>query len=139
MLDKRYALTDFVLEANSCETLYLWRECQDNDISWVQDNSGLSVDIGEFGDMPVNISVFWNTIDGLLVLFWDPISMVVHHDMIEKWFDKNCNPMYDNGTRRARTNAMNFHHVLHAAEDRKKITKPQHEDIEEAKNNVTGR
>lgn len=117
--DTRFASTDFVVEANSCESLYLWKDCQTQKIEWIQDNSGILVKVGEVNDMPVNISVNWNTIDGLKVLFWYPISRMVDYDMITQWFNRNCNPKYCNGERRAVTNAQNFHLVIHEARDRK--------------------
>ena len=117
--DTRFPMTDYVVEANDCETLYLWKDCQERKNEWVQDNAGLIIKVGEVNDMPVNISIFWNTIDGLLVLFWHPCSRMVDHDMIAKWFNRNCNPKCDNGRRDADTNASNFHHVIHEARDRK--------------------
>jgi hypothetical protein len=117
--DTRFKTTDFVVEANSCESLYLWKDCQERKNEWVQDNSGLMVKVGEVNDMPVNISVLWNTVDDLKVLFWHPISRMVDYDMITDWFVRNCDPKYCNGERRAKTNAQNFHLVIHEAKDRK--------------------
>ena len=117
--DARFKTTDFLVEANSCETLYLWKDCQIRKNEWVQDNAGLMIKVGEVNDMPVNISVNWNTIDGLNVLFWHPISRMVDYDMIVDWFKRNCNPKYANSERRAVTDAQNFHLVIHEARDRK--------------------
>ena len=117
--DTRFTTTDFVVEANSCESLYLWKDCQERKNEWVQDNSGIMVMVGEVNDMPVNISVNWNTIDGLKVLFWHPISRMVDYKMIEDWFERNCDPKYCDGERRAKTDAQNFHLVIHEAKDRK--------------------
>ena len=33
--------------------------------------------------------------------------------MVEEWIDKVCYPLCCNGTRLARTDAMNFHHCVH--------------------------
>lgn len=117
--DTRFAETQFVVEANSCESLYLWKDCQTHKNEWVADNSGIMVLVGEVNELPVNISVNWNTIDGLKVLFWHPISRMVDYQMIEDWFKRNCNPTYDGGKRRACTSAQNFHIVIHEARDRK--------------------
>lgn len=117
--DTRFKTTDFLVEANSCESLYLWKDCQERKNEWVQDNAGLMIKVGEVNDMPVNISVNWNTIDGLKVLFWHPISRIVDYKMIEDWFERNCDPKYCNGERRAKTDAQNFHLALHEASDRK--------------------
>lgn len=117
--DTRFATTDFLVEANRCETHYLYKDCMENDVEWLQDNSGISVNVGEVNNMPVNISVLWNTIDGLKVLFWHPLSHMVDYVMIEKWFERNCSPKYCKGERRAVTDAQNFHHVIHEARDRK--------------------
>lgn len=105
--DPRFGQTEFVVEANGYESLSLWSDCQKEGISWEQEN-GLMIRVGEVENMPVNISVMWNVVGGMRILFWDSISRMVDYTMIEEWFDRNCCPMYDKGTRKARTNAMNF-------------------------------
>ena len=117
--DTRFAITDFLVEANSNEILCLYKDSLENGSEWLADNAGLMIKVGEVNDMPVNISVNWNTIDGLNVLFWHPISRMVDYKMIEEWFERNCDPKYCNGERRAKTDAQNFHIALHEARDRK--------------------
>lgn len=40
--------------------------------------------------------------------------------MIERWWDEHCCPMYDNGQRKARTDATNFHQCYHFILDQNK-------------------
>lgn len=129
-LDPRFAETMFVVEADDFARHMLWvchsresikagyapRDSSPHD--WVQHGDGRFVQVGSFGGMPVNISVFWSTIDGQLVLFYDMCSMVTHSDMVRRWFEKHCNPKYDGGSREARCNAMNFAHCLQAIEEK---------------------
>ena len=59
----------------------------------------------------------------------EAVSRVVDSEMIEKWLLDNCSPSYDNGTRRAHTNAMNFHHVLDAFDIKEWRAPLQSEDL----------
>jgi hypothetical protein len=116
MIDPRFSKTVFVVEANSFESLKLWEEFHE-EYEWEQDNPGALITVGQVNDMPVNICIFWNKLKGHLVAFWDPVSRMVDHKMIENWFDENCNPKWDKGTRQARIDAMNFHHVVQCIDE----------------------
>lgn len=119
-IDPRFLKTEFVVAATSTEQQMLWhRHHYTASTPWKQESKGTSIQVGELAGFPVNVSIFWATIDGLYVLFYEPISQVVDHKMVESWFDKNCNPRWDNGSRGARVNAENFNHVLHAASAKK--------------------
>lgn len=80
---------------------------------WNQNNSGLLVTVGKFGDMPVVLSLYKAKIGNDLVLFYHPTSMVTHSELIEKWIDthKPKTAINDRG-RLNRTNATNFSNVL---------------------------
>lgn len=115
MVDERFAKTEFLVEAVGCEYMYLWRdndEGRSGKLPWVCDSMGLHIEVGKFHEHPVCISVRWATINGHLICFWEAVSRVVDIRLIASWFDENCDPRYDMGTRQARTNAMNFHNVL---------------------------
>lgn len=77
-----------------------------------QVNPGWALTIGELAGKPVVISLSWWRIDGVLVMFYDMVSRVVDHQMKEQWLDANCCPKDLDG-RVARTDAMNFHNVIH--------------------------
>ena len=123
--DPRFMKTEFVVEANSYERHSLWKEYyfdkEADRVSWEQDNSGFWMKLGELSGMPVCYEFFWSTVDGLLVLFYAPTSVVDDRRMVDAFLEKYCNPKWDKGIRRANTNAMNFHHVLNAASDKKKL------------------
>lgn len=113
-LDPRFAQTEFVVEADGFATLALWRE-NHMELDWQQDPMGIWLQVGELAGLPVAISCSWSRIGGRLVMFWEPTSMVFHHQLVEDWFDRYCSPRTADG-RPARTNAMNFHnfrrHIL---------------------------
>jgi hypothetical protein len=110
--DPRFAATEFAVEANDFEILALWRDNEARrlqSIQWEQDQQGHILTLGWFGSEPVQIQCFWCRLNGHLVLFWNIVSPVHDHRMAERWLEKHCAPRYDNGTRLAHTDAMNFH------------------------------
>ena len=117
---KRLKLTKFVVNASSFEAQLLWEKfCKDaiqktdlNRYEWEQQNPGCSQTIGELDGRPVCLSLFWNKINGIMILFYEATSQVVDHLMVEKWLKKNCCPKYEHG-REAHCNAENFHLALH--------------------------
>ena len=111
--------TEFVIEANSFEHLRLWERLH-NTYEWNDDGLGYLETVGTLDDMPVCISLRWSTVNGMRMLFWHPTSTVVDHRLIDKFFEEKCNPKYDNGSRRANTDSMNFHHAIHASINKKK-------------------
>jgi hypothetical protein len=119
--------TEFVVEADGFASLELWAKysaeakqhskigewvCYNN-VKWEQLNPGCVKTVGYYHKQPVNICLTWQRLNGHLIVFWEAISRIVDYELIDKWFEKNCCPKYDNGYRNANTNAMNFHHVYH--------------------------
>ena len=58
---------------------------------------------------PVCVTFFFADIFGKIICFYDVTSRFSDSVMIEKYLEKNYPVKYDNGTRRAMTNADNFH------------------------------
>jgi len=119
--EKMVAETKFVVEATDNEMQSFWEKFSTeamhprpefNKYKWEQINPGYVETVGELAGFPVCISVFWFRINGVTVMFYDATSRVVDHQMIEEWLDKHCAPRWDKGTRLARCNSNNFHHVL---------------------------
>ncbi len=120
--DKRFAETEFVVQATNCEALDLWREWstesptstwpESHQVSWLQDNPGLWIQLGTIAGRNVGISCQWNILNGHRVLFWDKCGTCYDHFMVDRWLDKHCAPRYDKKTRLAYTDAMNFVHCL---------------------------
>lgn len=118
--DAKLKATQFVVEATSCEHQLLWEQFSKDTIHktpqsvhrWENVNPGYVIEVGRFFGFSVNIGCRWDVIDGVWVMFYEDISRVVDHDLIKKWLNENCCPRWCNGSRLARTNAMNFHHVL---------------------------
>ena len=104
-----------IVEANSYETLMLWREFhQEQKLSWVQNNSGWLECVGKVGDREVWISPLAHIVNGRKILFVDATSSVVDWNMIEEYLKENVpsavtrNSIYLN-----KENAMNFHRLVH--------------------------
>lgn len=105
-LDDRFAMTMFVVEATHCEGFLLWR-MHGGEVIWVQDRDGLLLTIGHIGDRPVCVCFQWATINGKLVMFYEAVSEIVDHKMVNAWLAEHCNPGHW-----ARCNADNFHILL---------------------------
>lgn len=110
-LEKFFKDTFFLVEADSFSQLKLWEEYPKLQKFW-QQQVGMSIVIGRLDDMPVKLCCMPVLILGKKVIFWELVSAVQDYRMVEPFFDKICNPKWDNGTRRARTDAMNFHNVI---------------------------
>lgn len=119
-----YANTRFVIEASHREqhdlwatySVECWRQTWDfptqNKYTWQQINPGYLETVGEFHGFPVCISVNWVRINGVLVMFYEPVSRVVDREMVRDWLKKTCCPRWDNNTREAHCDAANFHHCI---------------------------
>lgn len=97
--------TMFAVEADSYAQLKLWQEFNSK-IDWKEERSGVGIHVGTLAKHPVVIALSWVIINGnSRVMFWEATSEVVSHKLIKEWLDKHC--------KCPRTDAMNFHHVLH--------------------------
>lgn len=113
----------FIVEANSFEKLCLWldhwhepRKGYLKVESWEDDCGGWFINIGEINGRQINISIFHSYINGKKVMFYECVSQLVDHKMVEEWlkhysFDKI---RWDNNSRWAHCDAMNFHHCIEA-------------------------
>ena len=112
--EERLKKTFFLVEANSFETLTLWvNHAKDGAMAWDQGH-GFAVTVGNLDSRPVCVSMTWNMLDGRWVAFWNACSQVVDHVMVDAWLEENFKGTWDNGSRRASCDAMNFHHCLQA-------------------------
>ncbi len=123
VLDAKMQQVEFFVEVGDNDYMSLWEkfshesqtrwgEYEIPKVHWLQEPEGRVLRIGYLVGMPVNISVVYARLNGHLVCFWEAISMVVHHDMCQKWFESRYRPTYDHGARLAYVNATNFHHCL---------------------------
>lgn len=116
----------FVVEASSFEKQSLWERWAQQSpnpvkklIDWQDCGRGWLIQIGQLDDRPVNLSIFGATLNGQHVLFYEAVSQVVDWTQVEKWFKEHCWPKWDNGTRRAHCDAMNFHHCIEAVTEQR--------------------
>lgn len=99
----------------------LWHEYHytRSHFTWEENNIGLMEIVGQLADMPVCISLSKARVDGILVLFVEPTSMVVDHRLIDKWYKETLPPTafrkdgYPN-----KTDAMNFCNCIFDAKRR---------------------
>ncbi len=111
--------TVFFVEANSFERLKLWQDNKNSDepLSWVEELQGFVINVGEIisngNILPVNVEFFFATINGKFIAFYSPISRGVDYDMVEQFIIKNYPVKYDNLSRQAMCDAMNFHTCMH--------------------------
>lgn len=104
-----------VVEANSYESMCLWREYhKQRGMPWEQGLGGYLPTIGQLDGRPVVLSLFVHKIDGHRLLFIEPTSQVVDHQMIDAWLKANlpATAMQPGGEYINRQNAMNFHNVF---------------------------
>lgn len=122
--ESRLQQTKFVVEATGFEMQSLWahhakdspERIDPNPVDWHQISPGWLVTVGELDGRPCCIDVQWCELNGALVCFYYNSSQVVDTKQTEAWFDKHFTGTYGGG-RRAMSNAMNFHHCLHAIEE----------------------
>jgi len=126
--ENRLKRTLFVVEATSFEQFCLWEQhsnqsqsCRDrHPQTWEQMNPGWLINVGEIDKRPCCISVSWYKIDGQMIMFWYSCSQVTDSVAAEKWIIDHWDGKWDGGTRRAWTDAQNFHHCLEAIRDANK-------------------
>lgn len=96
---------DGIVEATRREKSQLCAEYKLMGYPWVENLSGIGVTVGHLGNRPIAISLIADVVRGKKILFWEPTSVLVDHDMIDKWFDDHvdCSNTAD---------ADNFHNVF---------------------------
>ena len=112
MEDNRLQKTQFFVEANGFEKQKLWEEFHET-ISWEQDLSGFIIEIGKIKKRPICIEFSFAKIGEKQIAFYYGCSTLVDHKMIEDFLEENYPVKYDNGSRKAITDAMNFHNCYH--------------------------
>jgi hypothetical protein len=116
--------TFFLVEADDFAKLRLWSENHNRaEIKWEEGGCGYLVTVGHLNKRPVAITVTWDFINEKKICFWEATSELVDHKMIKEWLARHFTGRWDNDTRPATTNAMNFHHCLHAIQESKKKQK----------------
>lgn len=115
------------VEANSFETHQLWETYHYHaeklgytKCTWEQEMQGTSRVVGYVQvngeDMPVNVSLFVNVVDGHRILFYDPCSRCVDHEMVRDWLKKVLpETAFRSDGYINNVDANNFHNVLPGA------------------------
>lgn len=123
--ESRLSKTLFIVEATSFEQHSIWEKNRDgrfaSHFEWQHIPDGWLVEVGEINSKPCCISVSWAKIEGYLVMFYHPTSRMVDWQMIEAWISESFQGKWDSGTRKAKTDAQNFHHCVDAINERKQL------------------
>lgn len=102
----------FIVEATSYEKYALWHtwfaERRSSQIkSWEQSIASCPLlTLAMTGDRPINIVVFRERINGHDVIFWEAVSSLVDHTLINAFFEKHAGNI-------ERCDANNFHQCIH--------------------------
>lgn len=112
--EELFSRVTWLVEATHEETFQLWCHWHEKLDLW---RAGIGhtfvvdyVDIRAHGErkfqkMPVAVRVLWHPVEGHLVGFYEATSLVVDHDMVQRWLEKVA-------PHAAHTNASNFAHVF---------------------------
>ncbi len=97
--DKRFNLTEYVIEADDDESLKMWQDWAiegteygrkwDHRVDWKQELSSITVQVGELGTMPVVVCFTWAVVADSRMVFWYPTSQVVDYVLCERWIKKH--------------------------------------------------
>lgn len=80
-----------IVEASKGSQFLLWEKYHD-EVNWISQNSGDMVTVGQCNNLPVVISIFYATICGKRVAFWEATSRMVDYEMVREWFEINFQP-----------------------------------------------
>lgn len=117
----------FAVEANSFEHMVLWEKNKER-VKWEHVSSGFMPTVGYVGERPVVLSVMFSILNGEVVLFYNPTSPMVDHNMIDAWLEANVYPHaneffkrcgHPDTARKPQTDAMNFHICVHSLAEAK--------------------
>jgi hypothetical protein len=121
--EEKVSQTEHLVEADSFAKMALWEKWSDDPsvpkrkgwprLTWKQHTMGSTLELGQLDGRPVMLTLFWNTIGGSLVCFWNSGSQVTDYKMVEEFLKKTF-PGVPN------RDAMNFHNVVGDIQDRAK-------------------
>lgn len=117
--DYKLKTTIFFIEATSFERLSLWQTYHEKDVGWEEDNMGFWQVVGNLGskNKPVCVSFNFVKIYGKRICFYYVTSRFSDSEMVEKYLENNYPVKWDNDSRRAMTDAMNFHNAVDACKE----------------------
>jgi hypothetical protein len=110
--EQKLKTTVFFVEATNFERHSLWRDYHE-ETKWEDDTSGVMIEVGRMSKAkPIWVSFNFAKIFGKRICFYYTSGRYNDSELVEKWIEKNYPLKWDNGTRRAMTDANNFHHAV---------------------------
>jgi hypothetical protein len=118
---KLFERVGFLVEATHQEQHTFWHDYHHEPragvprvLVWTQETRGHMVTLGWLEGRPICVTLFYATLDGTRVLFYEATSQLVDHAMVEQWLRHHTERTirYDGGRRWARTDSSNFAHCL---------------------------
>ena len=67
------------------EAFQVWKRWAVTKIVQWKQGVGMSQVVGKVDGLPVNVSIFWNQVNGKYVGFWEIVSQAVDEGMAVKW------------------------------------------------------
>lgn len=95
-IDELLEEVEYAVEANSFESQCLWQRFSNQEgVVWESCSQGKMITLGITDDMPVCMSVFVNTINGVNVLFYEMTSQVVDYRLVDKFLEQKFGIFYN--------------------------------------------
>lgn len=97
--------TRFLVQATDLEQLFVWQQWHER-ATWRETYPDRGVTVGTTNGRPTVVRCTWVVINGHLVMFYDPTSMLVDWELVEQW----RRPFHARGA--GHCDARNFHNCV---------------------------
>lgn len=108
---EEYDLVQGLVEATNTERHFIWvinqNSLEGKKLPWKQIMVGHHQEIGTLDKRPVCLSITYAEIDGFYIAFYEAVSQVVDHKLVDSWVDKTF-------PGKPKSNAANFINVIHS-------------------------
>lgn len=119
-----FSNVQFVVEATFEEQHLLWLTRHHHDVGlghvkvWDSESLGRAPTIAVIGGRPLVVSIYYATLDGVRVAFYEATSEYVDHKYVKDWIEGCTRHIKTADGRPAHTDVGNFHDVIHEIQDR---------------------
>jgi hypothetical protein len=113
-IDPRFASVVYLVQLNSFELMEIWKQ-YNKQVQWEQGRWSITVPYGKIADREMTMHVMFEKMFGFTVAVYEPQSSLREILEMEKWWEVNCLPRYDD--RHAMQDANNFHNMYRDLEE----------------------